>query len=88
MYPLGVRQHGGRTVCVAGSFNDWQPSATPMIAVGNGRWFKELSLPPGRYGYRLLVDDQRIDDPSAKELVPNPHGGRNGVMVVPEATIR
>lgn len=76
-----------RTVCVASSFNDWQRWATPMIAVGNDRWFKELALPPGRYEYRLVVDDQWIDDPSAKEFVPNPHGGRNGMIVVPEASI-
>lgn len=70
-------------VCVAGSFNDWQPAATPMIALGNGRWLKELALPPGRYEYRLVVDGQWIDDPLAKEFVPNPHGSRNGVIVVP-----
>lgn len=76
-----------REVCVAGSFNDWQPAASPMIAVGNGRWLKELALLPGRYEYRLVVDGQWIDDPLAKEFVSNPHGGRNGVIVVPEAWI-
>ena len=54
-----------------------------MIALGNGRWLKELALPPGRYEYRLVVDGQWIDDPLAKEFVPNPHGSRNGVIVVP-----
>ena len=28
-------------VFIAGSFNDWQPASTPMIAVGNGHWLKE-----------------------------------------------
>jgi 1,4-alpha-glucan branching enzyme len=73
-----------REVCVAGSFNDWQPTSTPLIGLGDGRWLKELALPPGRYEYRLVVDGQWTDDPSAKEFVPNPLGGRNAVIVVPE----
>ena len=77
-----------REVCVAGSFNDWQPTATPMIALGDGRWLKELALPPGRYEYRLVVDGQWIDDPLAKEFAPNPHGGRNGVIVVSEYSVK
>jgi len=26
------------SVAIAASFNDWQPNATPMIALGQGRW--------------------------------------------------
>ena len=83
---LEFARTGARDVCVAGSFNDWQPAATPMIAVGNGHWLKELALPPGRYEYRFVVDGQWIDDPLAEAFVPNPHGGRNWVIVVPEAS--
>lgn len=72
----------GKTVCIAGSFNDWQPGATPMVALGDGRWMKELTLPPGRYEYRLVVDGNWVDDPNAKETVANPHGGMNAVLTV------
>ena len=71
-----------KTVCIAGSFNDWQPGATPMVALGNGRWVKELTLPPGRYEYRLVVDGNWVDDPNAKETVANPHGGANAVLTI------
>ena len=71
-----------KTVCIAGSFNDWQPGATPMVALGNGRWVKELTLPSGRYEYRLVVDGNWVDDPSAKETVANPHGGANAVLTI------
>ncbi len=37
-----------REVCVAGSFNNWQPATTSMIGLGHGHWLKELALPPGR----------------------------------------
>ena len=72
-------------VCIAGSFNDWHPSATPMIPADEGKWAKELALPPGRYEYRFVVDGQWVDDPAAKETVPNPFGGWNAVLVVRDA---
>jgi 1,4-alpha-glucan branching enzyme len=70
------------TVCVAGTFNDWDAEAKPMHSVGDGRWLKETVLPPGTYEYRLVVDGQWIDDPLAKETVPNPFGGRNSILKV------
>lgn len=69
-------------ISVAGSFNDWHPAATPMIALGEGRWRKDLTLPPGRYEYRLVMDGQWADDPAAKETVPNPFGGVNAVVTI------
>ena len=75
-------------VCIAGSFNDWHPSVTPMIRWGNRKWVKELALPPGRYEYRFVLDGQWVDDPAAKETVPNPFGGFNAVLVVAESIRR
>lgn len=71
-----------QSVSIAGTFNDWHPTVTPMIDLGEGRWRKEITLPPGRYEYRLVVDGQWIDDPAAKETAPNPFGGVNGVLNV------
>lgn len=72
-----------REVFVAGSFNDWQPTAMPLTSVGDDKWVVELSLPPGRYEYRFVADGEWVDDPNAKEVVPNPHGGANALLVVP-----
>ena len=69
-------------VFIAGSFNDWHPAATPMLLLGDGRWLKDLALPPGRYEYRFVADGQWLDDPNANETVPNPLGGTNAVRVV------
>ena len=70
-------------VCIAGSFNDWNPAATPLLFLGNGRWAKEVALPPGRYEYRFIVDGQWMDDPAAQQTVPNPFGGVNAVIEIP-----
>jgi 1,4-alpha-glucan branching enzyme len=79
-----IEFHDGaaREVCVAGSFNDWHPAATPMLHLSHDRWVKELSLPPGRYEYQLVVDGKWVCDPAA-EKIPNPFGGCNSVLIVP-----
>jgi len=70
------------SVFVAGTFNDWHPMATEMINLGNGRWAKDLTLPPGTYEYRLVVDGQWVADPRALESVANPFGDLNSVLKV------
>lgn len=70
------------SVAIAGSFNNWQPNATPMIPLGQGRWAKDLALPPGDHEYRLVVDGEWIPDSSASETAPNPFGGLNSVVKV------
>ena len=69
-------------VCVAGTFNHWQPEAKTLHPAGGGKWWKETQLAPGTYEYCFVVDGQWIPDPLAKNHVPNPFGGRNSVLVV------
>jgi 1,4-alpha-glucan branching enzyme len=64
-------------VCLAGSFNAWHPSATPMVPMGGGRWAKEITLPPGVHEYLFVVDGRWIADPGAAVTVSNPFGGIN-----------
>ena len=70
-------------VAIAGTFNDWRPEATPMVSMGDGRWLKELALPPGTYEYLFVADGEWLCDPLVQETVPNPFGGRNSVLTVP-----
>ena len=79
---LGLTHPTAQKVCIAGSFNDWHPSVTPMVRLDDGEWAKELALPPGRYEYRFVVDGQWVDDPAATELIPNPFGTPNAVLEV------
>lgn len=82
---IAFRDGKAQQVCLAGSFNDWNPTAMPMLHMSHDRWVKELSLPPGRYEYRFVVDGEWICDPAAVEKVPNLFGGLNGVFTVPTA---
>lgn len=79
------------TVCIAGTFNDWQPTTTPMHSAGFCHWQREMNLKPGTYEYCLVVDGHWMTDPQAQATQPNPFGGRNSVLVVansPEAAHR
>jgi 1,4-alpha-glucan branching enzyme len=71
-----------KTVCLAGTFNHWQPESKTLHPSGAGHWYKETVLAPGRYEYCLVVDGQWMPDPTARETVPNPFGGRNSVLTV------
>jgi len=83
---LEITWPGAQEVSIAGSFNDWHPSVTPMIRLSDGKWAKELSLAPGRYEYRFVVDGEWVDDPAATELIPNAFGSANAVLEVRPAT--
>lgn len=68
---------------IAGDFNDWQPSKTPMRKIGDGTWQARLHLPKGIvYHYRLVVDGRWQQDPYNTETEANPYGELNSVIKV------
>lgn len=69
-------------VSVAGTFNGWNPSATPLFRDSSGMWMLQMSLSPGTHEYRFIVDGAWLEDPRAARSVPNPFGERNSVVVV------
>lgn len=70
------------SVAVVGSFNGWSPSKNPMTKNGDV-WELTLSLLPGKYSYRFLVDQKKqVLDPSATITEPDGYGGKNSVVVV------
>ncbi len=73
-----------KTVCVAGSFNEWKPEKAPLLRKSNGLWVGDVVVQPGRYEYLFVVDGQWIPDPKANETVQNPFGGKNSVLTVSE----
>ncbi len=75
-------QRNARAVFLAGTFNNWNPQGIPLKTSGKGKWEVTLSLPPGKYEYRFIVDGKWIEDPLAKESVANPFEGSNSILVV------
>ena len=71
-----------QTVLVAGDFTGWEQAPVALKKDKRGVWKKNLSLPPGCYEYRLLVDGKWCDDPSCARRRPNQFGSENCVCVV------
>ena len=74
------------SVCVAGTFNEWRPRATPLIRGSGGHWGKFTALFAGTYEYCLVVDERWILDPNNQRSVANPFGGRNSLLTVSHST--
>ena len=77
-----------RQVTIAGDFNDWNPTATPLKRVGaDGVWSIVLPLAPGRHLYSFVVDSQRwVPDAQAPRAPENEFGTESSVVLVERGT--
>jgi 1,4-alpha-glucan branching enzyme len=70
------------SVSVAGEFCDWQTDRYRLKRDRNGLWTTKITLPPGRYEYRFVVDGEWHNDPNCVERAVNEFGGENCVLHV------
>jgi 1,4-alpha-glucan branching enzyme len=74
--------HAGE-VCVAGTFNNWDPTQRPMKRWRDERTFTTtMMLPPGQHEYKFVADGTWIADPACPEWMANEHGSLNSVLTV------
>ena len=71
-----------RSVSLAGTFNEWSHSTSPLKKDRTGKWKLEIALSPGRYEYRYFVDGAWENDQRPVECVPNAFGSWNCVIKV------
>lgn len=95
--PFGVQVRGktmhfclpvsiGQSVAVAGEFNGWNPERTPLrVNRQTGVLEAAAEAPAGSWQYRLVVDGRWMPDPFNPVVAPNPYGGSNSVVIVPQA---
>lgn len=80
---LVLLQPGARSVSVAGDFNGWNPSQTPLERSDGGMWTATIPLKPGRYEYMFVIDGKQwIADPLATEEATDGFGAQNAVLDV------
>lgn len=72
------------SACVVGTFNEWNAEKHPMKKdAKKGVWSKAISLKPGRYEFRYLVDGDRwINDDGADGTAETPFFSENSVVEV------
>jgi AMP-activated protein kinase-like protein len=70
-------------VSLVGSFNEWNPAATPLSRdAGSGKWVVSVRLPPGRHVYAFVVDGDVTADPDAPRAADDDFGSTNSVVFV------
>ena len=70
-------------VALVGSFNEWNPIATPLVRdPATGTWMVSLRLPPGRHVYAFVVDGDVTADPAAPRAADDDFGSANSVVLV------
>lgn len=90
----GVKQIGNRVIFrtkfkaeqinIAGDFNNWQvgQAGTMENAGREGEWRLAVSLNPGRYRYRMVVDGKWMTDPNNQYVETNQFGELNNIFEV------
>jgi len=70
-------------VALVGSFNRWNPAATPLHRdAATGTWTVSLRLPAGRHVYAFVVDGDVTADPAAPRAADADFGSPNSVVLV------
>jgi cyclomaltodextrinase len=76
-----------RKVFLAGTFNGWSPSSTPMTEVADGEFYVAMKLPEGLHQYKFVVNGMLWrEDPRADprwRVSDGRNGHNSGVFVGP-----
>jgi chromosome partitioning protein len=76
-------QQTANQISVAGDFNNWSPTATPLKRdIDLGVWQTCVPIPPGRYRYRVVIDGQWKHDQYNSSIETNPFGELNSILEV------
>ena len=77
------RAEKGCSVFLAGNFNSWSATAKAMTdKKGVGVYTAIVTLVPGSYEYKFVIDDIWCADPECADWVQNSHGTLNSVKHV------
>jgi 1,4-alpha-glucan branching enzyme len=80
---FSVHAKPGSKVSLAGCFNNWDPSANKLAdKKGDGTFTASVSLLPGDYQYKFVIDGTWHADPECPDWVQNEHGTLNSVKHV------
>jgi chromosome partitioning protein len=76
-------QQTARQISVAGDFNNWSPTATPLRKDETlGVWQACIPIPPGRYRYRVVIDGAWKHDQYNSSIETNPFGELNSILEI------
>ncbi len=78
-----VKAPGAQKVQIAADFNNWSPQTTELHRDGvEGVFETTVSLVPGHYRYRYVIDGRWMQDPHNDYVESNPYGELNSIVEV------
>jgi len=78
-----VAAEPGKKVFVTGSFNNWDSEGKQLVdKKGDGNYAVTVSLEPGTYEYKFVINGTWSVDPNCKEWIQNSLGTLNSVLHV------
>ena len=78
-----VHAEKGKSVYLAGEFNQWNPTAKKMAyKAKDGLYSATLKLAAGTYQYKFVIDGTWCADPENVNSIPNDQGTFNSVIEV------
>ncbi len=71
------------SVKIGGDFNNWNPTDDfQMVRDEYGMWTKNISLKPGTYQYKFIVDGKWVEDDNNSNYITNAFGGTNSILKI------
>ena len=80
---FSVKADKGKTVYLAGDFNEWNPKGKKMtFKARKGVYAATVKLPRGQHQYKFVIDGTWCTDPANIHAVPNDQGSFNSLIDV------
>jgi chromosome partitioning protein len=80
---FSLQNPSAQEVYIVGDFNNWKASEENKLSRNNGgSWVKRLTLRPGTYHYKFVVDGEWQEDPSNPNKEENNFGGYNSLIEI------
>jgi chromosome partitioning protein len=72
-----------KNVYVVGDFNNWKADESSRLErLSDGVWEKRMTLKPGIYKYKFIVDGEWQQDPKNVTTIPNNFGGADSLLTI------
>lgn len=80
---LYLKSKPNSRIFVAGTFNDWDAESLPLIGENNnGNYHIALTLRPGKYEYKFIIDGVWCIDENNPDFIINDFGTLNSILKV------